>query len=100
MGFLIFFGYQDSDGAAVTEATHESFVGELIELLHFFALDINSSGGANDFEQGSALDVGGDDFRGESDARQKPTEFLGGMGTIAPFEKVAFDRGHQGCISH
>ncbi len=101
MGFLVLFGNEDADVATIAEAANQGFVGEFVELLHLFALDVDATGGAHDFEQAGALDIGGDDFRGEGDAGEEPTEFLGGV-RIGPLmlEEMALDRGHQGFERH
>ncbi len=96
MRFFVFLRDQQADVAAITEAAHQRAVGDLVQLLHFLALDIHFARGAHDVRQAAARNLRGDDFAGEGDAGEQPAKLRGRV-RIAPFafQKMTFD-----CFDH
>jgi hypothetical protein len=97
--FLVFFGHEQADVAAVTEAADERGVGKVVELLDLFALDIHAAGLAHDIDEAGAVNFRGDDFRGEGDAGKQPAELRVRVRT-ASVEKMAFDSRDQSLVRH
>src|SRR5205814_1875659 len=61
----------------------QRLVGDLVELLHRFALDVLLAHRAEYVGQAGAADLVGDDLRGQGDARQQPREFARGARVVA-----------------
>src|SRR5215467_5105010 len=99
--FVILLRNQNADSPAIPEAPNECFIGELIQLLDFFSLNIDPASITHDLEQTRTLHISGDDFRCQRNARKQPTELFSRM-RIAPFtfEKVALHCGYQWLIGH
>ena len=58
IGLVVLLGGHDGDVAAAAQAVQQRLVGEHVELLHGFALDVLLAGGAEDVGQAGAADAG------------------------------------------
>ena len=70
------------DAAAVAEGFFERIVGDAVEFLDGFALDVFVAGGAPDVDQSGAVDVRRDDLGRQRDGGDQPDELAVGRGVV------------------
>ena len=82
--FHLFGGHAGQPPGVVGGADDER-IGELVEFLHLFAVDVGAAGDAHYLGETSLVDVAGDDFGGNAQVSEQAGEFAGGFGVLPLF---------------
>ena len=93
---LVLFRAHHADPARVIEAILDGLVGEDVELLLLFALNVSMSRGSQDVDQAGSPDRGGDDLGGEGDVVEQVGELARGLRVaVLLVHDESLDGGHR-----
>lgn len=79
------FGSHTGQPPGVVGGVDDERIGELVELLHLFAVDVGAAGDAHYLGETGFIDVAGDDFGGDTQVGEQAGEFAGGLGVLPLF---------------
>ena len=78
------FGSHAGQATSMVGGVDDERIGELVEFLHLFAVDVGAAGDAHYLGETSLVHVAGDDFGGNAQVGEQAGEFASGLGVL-PF---------------